>query len=77
MSKIRVKYCSIGKSIMAGKLMPSRKPWDNVTNDVVRAVIEKIGEGNTETIVENGVPIWDITVTRINKKPIPVGEETV
>jgi len=36
----------------------------DVTSDVLKAVIDKVGVGNTVIVQENGVPAFEISVTR-------------
>lgn len=64
---IRIATAALSRRIFAGRL---NKAGDallcrvDVTIDVLKAIIDKIGEGNTEVITENGVPVWEIEVRR-------------
>lgn len=67
---IRIACTAIGKRINAGRINNAGtafvgEPVD-VTSDCLKAVIDKIGVGNTERLTINGVPTYEITVRAIS-----------
>lgn len=70
MSALRIACTAINKRIMAGKIGKNNfdfigTPID-VTSDVMKAIIDKIGVGKTDVITINGVPTYEIEVRQID-----------
>lgn len=68
----RIACTAISKRIQMGRINKAGtafvgNPVD-VTSDCLKAVIDKIGAGNTETITSDGVPVFEIEVRRIAAK---------
>lgn len=66
MSTLRIACTAINKRIMAGKvgkdgLSFTGNPID-VTSDCLKAVIEKIGIGQTHSVMVDGIPEFEIEV---------------
>lgn len=66
MNKLRVGCSPITKTIYAGRVNDAGDMWSgkkhDVTNDVIGAIIEKIGSNNKMVISEDGVPVYEISV---------------
>ena len=69
MAKITVACAAISKKIYAGKVNKAGTEFldgkQDVTSDVLKAVIEKVGPGNIITVEVDGVPVWEIQVKRV------------
>lgn len=67
MSRIRVAKGALYDRIYAGHVTEDMtwKSKDDVTSDVLRAVIDYIGPGNRVTVSEDGVVRWSITVEEV------------
>lgn len=68
MSTLRVACTAITKRIQAGRVNKAGdsfigNPVD-VTSDVLKAIIDKVGAGNVVTVNENGAPAYEIEVRR-------------
>lgn len=61
-----IKRIQMGRVNKAGTAFVGN-PVD-VTSDCLKAVIDKIGAGNTEIITSDGVPVFEIEVRRIAAK---------
>lgn len=77
MSNLRVACTAITKRIQAGRINKAGdsfigEPVD-VTSDVLKAIIDKVGVGNFVTVNENGAPAYEIEVRRVAS---PTGEKS-
>lgn len=72
MSVIRIACTAIGKRIHAGRLNKAGNAFIgdpvDVTSDCLKAIIEKVGIGQTMPVSENGQPAYEITVRDVRKK---------
>lgn len=66
---IRVGCSPLTGTIFAGRLDKAGRLWSgakfDVTNDVLGAVIQKVGAGNILTISEDGKPAFEIEVRAV------------
>ena len=65
----RIACTAINKRIMSGRIAKNGidfigNPVD-VTSDCMKAVIEKIGVGNTSIVTLDGIPKFEITVKEV------------
>lgn len=67
MTPIRIACTAIGKRIVAGRIKKSGLGFqgepDDVTSDVLKAVIDKIGIGGEHIITVDGKPLFSIKVS--------------
>jgi len=69
MSNLRIACTAINRRIMAGRIGKNGldfigSPID-VTSDVMKSVIDKIGIGKTEIITVDGIPSYEIEIRAI------------
>lgn len=77
MSKIRIATAALSNLIYAG--YPNKRgdgfkePRHEVTSDVLKAVIEHVGEGKTKVIHVDGKPAYEISIKNLARHRIPHG----
>jgi hypothetical protein len=66
---IRIATAALTKRIFAGKVNKSGTAFtgnkQDVTSDVLKAIIDKIGVGNTKSVIVDGAPKYEITVREV------------
>lgn len=66
---ITIACAALSGRIYAGKLNKSRTAFldgkQDVTSDVLKAVIDKVGFGQPHVVTANGIPEYEITVKKI------------
>lgn len=66
---IHIACAALSKRIYAGKLNKKRDAFtdgkQDVTSDVLKAIIDKIGAGNVETVTIDGKPRYEIEVREV------------
>jgi len=65
---ITIATSALGKRIYAGRLNKTRTAFiskEDVTSDVLKAVIDKIGIGNIESISVDGVVKYEIEIREV------------
>ncbi len=71
MAKITIACAALSGRIYAGKLNKARNAFldgkEDVTSDVLKAVIDKIQPGHVETVTVDGDPKYEIEVREILK----------
>jgi hypothetical protein len=72
---IRVACTAVNKRISAGRVNKAGDSFIgntvDVTSDCLKAVIDKIGVGNTLPITVDGVVVYEITITQLQgEKPL-------
>lgn len=69
---IRVALMAMSHRIHAGNPDKHGKTFkgggQDVTSDVLKAIIEYIGVGNTHTVQSDGVPVFEITIAAVKPK---------
>lgn len=67
--KLVIACAALSKRIYAGRLNKARTAFtdgkQDVTSDVLKAVIDKVGVGNTETVTVDGKPRYEIEVREV------------
>lgn len=70
---LRVAHSPLTGTIYCGHVLKDGRTWaankTDVTSDVLGAVIEKIGAGETIVVRANGVPKYEISVKAIQGEP--------
>jgi hypothetical protein len=65
--------CGWSGRVYAGRLNKKGDAFldgkQDVTSDVLKAVIDKIKPGNIETVTVDGVPVFEIEVRRVGNSP--------
>lgn len=65
----RIATAAISKRILSGRVNKAGDSFvgnpTDVTSDVLKAIIDHVGAGNTVTVTEDGRPAYEITVTKV------------